>query len=807
MSTQTFGEPVQRNANPRLLKGEGVFVDDISLPGALHAAFLRSPYARAQIKSIDIKEARSHPGVVEIYTCDNIGTLDNELPLLVPHPSLTGGRTQRPLARDDVFHVGQAVAMVVAVDRYTAEDALRLIDIDYEPLPVTPDLETAASPEAHLVHPDVPGNVAAEFEQQTGDPDTAFAQATHITKIRVRIERSTAAPLECRTVAARHDSVTQELTVWDGTQAPISIRGGLSALFKIDEDKVRVIAPDVGGGFGQKVMLFYPDEVLVPHAAIEIGRPVKYIEDRQENFLSSNQERAQIHELELAATKEGDVLGLRDSFLHDTGAFIPYGIAVAQVASTSIAGPYRIPNIWIKFNAIYTPTVPVSPYRGCGRPQACFAIERAMDKLADELGLDRLAVRRRNMITPNEFPYEREGLLFADGLPVRYDSGEYIRALDKMIETVDLETFRSEQAAARTKGRYLGLGVACYVEGTGIGPYEGGQIRVHPNTGKVYVNTGLAAQGQGHETAFAQIVADQLSVPVADVIVVEGDTQAYDWGVATFASRAAVVSGNAIYKTAVMVREQLLDMAAEMLEAAPLDLELIDGKARLKGMPERSVTLAEIATLANPLRYGFSEASKSATQFAKQAKHDGPPLAEGKHPGIQARDYYSPPCATWAYGIHAAIIEVDPEFCTVRFLRYICLHDCGRMINPAIVEGQIRGGAAQGIGGALYERIEFDDEGNPRNANFMDFLMPYATEVPEIEIVHFETPSPLNPLGVKGVGEAGVIAVGPTVISAIEDALEPFGIDRLLEVPLSPSSLHAALAGANAYQDQSTDET
>ena len=796
MSTQSFGEPVQRNCDPRLLKGEGAYVDDIPLPGALHAAFLRSPYARAEITSIDVAQARAHPGVAAVYTCDDIGSLDAELPLLVPHPSLTAARTQRPLARGDVFHVGQAIAMVVAVDRYTAEDALRLIDVDYEALPVTVDLEAAAGADSHLVHADVTGNVAAEFEQSAGDPDSAFARAEHITKIRVRVERSTAAPMECRTVAARHDAVTGELTVWDGTQAPISIRGGLSALFGLDEDKVRVIAPDVGGGFGQKVMLFYPDEVLVPFAAMQLGRPVKYIEDRNENFLSSNQERAQVHELELAATKDGEVLGLRDSFLHDTGAFIPYGIAVPQVAATSIAGPYRIPNIWIKFKAIYTPTVPVSPYRGCGRPHACFAIERGMDKLADELSLDRLAVRRMNMIAPEEFPYERGGLLFADGLPVRYDSGQYAKALDMMVEAIDLDAFRTEQKEARANGRYLGFGLACYVEGTGIGPYEGGHIRIHPNTGKVYVNTGLAGQGQGHETVLAQIVADQLGVPVTDVIVVEGDTQAFDWGVATFASRAAVVSGNAVHKTAIKVREQVLDKAAAMLEVAPFDLELADGKARLKGMPDRSVTLAEVATLANPLRYGFSEASKSATQFASAAKHDGPPLAEGTHPGIEATDYYSPPCATWAYGFHAAIVEVDPQLCTVRFLRYVCLHDCGKMINPAIVEGQIRGGVAQGIGGALYERVEYDEDGNPRNANFMDFLMPYATEVPEVEIIHFETPSPLNPLGVKGVGEAGVIAVGPAVVGAIEEALEPFGIERLLEVPLTPSAIHAALARA-----------
>ena len=796
MSTQMFGERIKRNIDPTLLRGEGSFVDDIQLPGVLHAAFVRSPFARAEIKSIDVSAALAHPGVAAVYTCDDIGDLDIEFPLLIPHPSIIGGRTQRPLARDNVFYVGQTVAMVVAVDRYTAEDALRLIDVDYEPLDVTVDVEDAAADGAHLVHADVPGNVAAQFVQESGDAAAAFAKAEHITKIRVRVDRSTAAPMECRAVAARWDRVSGELSVWDGTQAPISIRGGIAALFGLDEDKVRVVAPDVGGGFGQKVMLFHPDEILVPMAAMQLDRPVKFIEDRTENFIGSNQERTQIHELELAATRDGEVLGLRDFFLHETGAFIPYGIAVAQVASTSIAGPYRIPNISVEFKAIYTPTVPVSPYRGCGRPHACFAIERAMDQMADELGLDRMAVRRKNMIGVDEFPYDRDGLMFADGLAVRYDSGDYNKALDMIEQAIDLDAFREEQAAARAEGRYLGYGFAFYVEGTGLGPYEGGHIKLHPITGKVYVNTGLTSQGQGHDTVFAQIVADQVGCAVEDVIVVEGDTQAFEWGVATFASRAAVVSGNAIHKTALKVREQILKTAAELLEASEDDLELADGRVFIKGVPDKGLTLAEVATLANPLRYGFSKASVSATQFAPQARHDRPPLDEGKHPGIEATDYYSPPHATWAYGVHAAIVEVDPALCAVTFKRYVCVHDCGRVINPTIVEGQVQGGLAQGIGGALYERIEFDEDGNPRNANFMDFLMPYATEVPSVEMHHLEVPSPLNPLGVKGVGEAGTIPVGAVVAAAVEDALQPFGVEPLRAVPLTPSMIHAAIAKA-----------
>ena len=793
MSTRAFGARVKRNIDPKLLKGEGSFIDDLDLPGVLHAAFVRSPFARAKLTKVDTEKALSMNGVRAVYTCDNIGNLDMELPLLIPHDSMKNARTQRTLARDDVFHVGQAIAMVVATDRYLAEDAALMVDIDYEPMDVEVDIEKAVLPNAPLVHQTHPNNIAADFTQISGDPEPIFSSAEHVTKIRVEVERSTAAPLETRSIAAHYDSISGNLNVWDGTQAPLTVRGGLASIFGIDEDKVRVIAPDVGGGFGQKVMFPYPDELLVPLAAIELGVPVKYIEDRRENFIGSNQERKQIHHIELYSNKKGEVLALKDFFLHDTGAFIPYGIAIAQVASTSIAGPYRIPNIHVQFQAVYTPTITVTPYRGCGRPQACFAIERAMDQLADDLGLDRFEIRRRNLLSDDQFPYPREGLLFADGLPVTMDSGQYFKALDLIEEKIDAKNFPKMQEEARNQGKYLGLGLAYYVEGTGLGPYEGGHIKIHPITGKVYVNTGLSGQGQGHDTVFAQIVADQLGVHVEDVILTEGDSGAYDWGVATFASRAAVVSGNAIHKTALIVRKKTITAAANMLEVEEDEIELRDGHAWVVGS-NRSVSLAAVATATNPLRYAFNEAAKAATQFAPASRHDGPALDEGQAPGLEATDYYSPPAATWAYGVHAAIVEVDEITCSEKIKKYVLVHDCGNMINPTIVEGQVMGGVAQGLAGTLYEKVEFDEDGNISNANFVDFLVPYATEIPKVEMYHLETPTPLNPLGVKGVGEAGCIATGATIASGLTDALKDFGEPKFRSTPITPSMIHEVIS-------------
>jgi CO/xanthine dehydrogenase Mo-binding subunit len=436
--------------------------------------------------------------------------------------------------------------------------------------------------------------------------------------------------------------------------------------------------------------------------------------------------------------------------------------------------------------------VQITPYRGCGRPQACFAIERALDQLALELNIDRFEIRRINFIGEKDFPYPREGLLFADGLKVTLDSGQYAKALAMTAKELGAGEFAALQEKARADGKYIGLGLACYVEGTGLGPYEGGRIRVHPITGKVYVNTGLSTQGQGHDTVFAQIVADQLGVKPEDVLVVEGDTKAFDWGVATFASRAAVVSGNAIHKTAIVVRGKIIQAAANMLEVDADEIELRDSAAWVKNS-NRFVPLAAIATASNPLRYAFNEAAQAATQFAPASKHDGPPLGEGQSPGIEATEYYSPPASTWAYGVHGAIVEVDPQLCTVKIRKYVCVHDCGNMINPTIVEGQVMGGIAQGIGGALYERLDYLPDGNLANANFMDFLVPYATEIPPVSVLHLETPSPLNPLGVKGVGEAGCIAVGAVVASGVEDALKSLGDLKFRHVPLTPRMISDAL--------------
>lgn len=798
MATKAFGERILRNEDPRLLRGEGCYLDDVDLPEALHVAFVRSPVGHARIARLDVSRARSHPGVIKVYTAADLGHIDQPLPLLIPHPSMTHPRTQRPLAREEVRYVGETVAAVIASDRYVAEDAVELIEVEYESLPVVIGVEGAVAEGAPLVHDDVPGNVACQLRQVNGDPDGAFERADVITSERVVVERSAGMPLEGRGVVARPDPRTGELTVWDSTQAPLSIRGGLSALFGIAESKVRVIAPDTGGGFGTKVMMFYPEEVLVPFAALDLGVPVKWVEDRTEHFLGSNHERTQIHEIELAATRDGEVIGLRDRFLHDTGAYIPYGIAVAQVAAAQIAGSYRIPSIDVELRAVYTNTVPVSPYRGCGRPHACAALELAMEKLAGVLGIDRMELRRRNFIAPDQFPYRREGLIFADGKPVVLDSGDYAAGLDDVLEAIDYEGFLREQERARAEGRYLGLGLACYVEGTGLGPYEGARVQVRPTDGKVHVATGLTTQGQSHRTTFAQIVADRLGVEPEDVEVVTGDTGEFGYGVATFASRAAVVAGSAIGRAAAMVRERAVELAANMLEANPDDLEVEAGEVFVRGSREITVPLKQVAIASNPLRYAFDQDAEAATQFAPaHPPNEEKPLPEGQRPGLEATAWYSPELSTWASGVHAAIVEVDAETCAVQWRRYVCSHDCGRMINPTVVEGQVLGGIAQGVGGAFYERMQYDEEGQLQNASLMEFLMPYATEVPQVEVIHRETPTPLNEMGIKGVGEAGAIPVPGLFASAVQDALSPLGV-RVTNVPLSPNGIYALLEGSTA---------
>jgi len=786
--------PVRRNEDPRLLRGLGCFVDDVDPPGVLHAAILRSPYGHARIGRIDTSVALAHPGVRAVYTAADLGDFNQPAPLVVPHPSLTHGRTQRPLAEGKVCYIGEAVAMVVAEDRYMAEDAVGLIDVEWEPLPTVVDFRVAHEPDQPLVHDDVPNNIAARLEQVVGDPESAFHQAAHVFEEHLFIERSCGSPIETRGVVAVFDPLQQSLTVWDATQAPLTIKNGLANMLGLPEFKVEVIAPDVGGGFGTKIMLFFAEEVLVPWAAMQLRQPVKWTEDRREHFISANQERGQLHTARVAVDAGGCILGVESAFIHDTGAYTPYGMVVPIITVTQLPGPYKVPNYRSEFTVVYTNTPCVSPYRGAGRPHACFVMERLIDRIARELALEPNEVRRRNFLQPDDFPWD-VGLTFQDGGPTKYDSGNYPAGLAMAEEMIDLASFRDRQAAARADHRYLGIGFAAYVEGTGIGPYEGAHVRVEPS-GRVLAITGLTSQGQGHYTSFAQIVAAELGCDVGDVTVVTGDTSRFNWGAGTYASRALVTAGNALGLAARRVRDKVLTLAAELLEVSPGDLELAQGKAMVRGAPGRELTLGALATAANPIRYAYGkEANQAALRLVKA--HEGAVLREGQEPGLEARGFFAPERATWASGQHAAIIEVDPLTGDLRFVRYVVVHDCGVLINPTIVEGQIHGGVAQGIGGAFYERLHFDDSGQLINASFMDFLMPTAVEVPDIEIAHIETPSPLNPLGVKGVGEAGTIPVAALVAEAVEDALAPFGV-RISEMPLSPTRIRELIEAAAA---------
>ncbi len=777
-----FGEPIARLEDDRLLRGNGAYLDDLG-HDALAAAFVRSPHAHARVTGIDVSAARAADGVVAVYThADLPAGLAEPLPLLIPHPALTHPRTGCALAAGEVNYAGEPVVMIVADDRYLAEDAAELVVVDYAELPAVVGVDTARAALA-LVHPDVPGNVAANLVQANGDAAAAIAAAPRSLELDLRIERSASTPLEGRGVLARWDPEVRRLVIWTSTQTSTGVRAAVAAKLGMALADVDVITPDVGGGFGVKIVHPWPEEVLVPWAARLLGRPVKYTEDRLEHFLASAHERGQVHHVSVGFDDEGRVLGLEVRFWHDTGAYIPYGLIVPLITSTQLLGPYKPGAYRVEFTALYTNTVIVTPYRGAGRPQGAFVMERTMDAIAAELGLDRALVRERNFIQPHEMPYDH-GLIFQDGRPLIYDSGDYPAALAKLKALIGWDEFGALAAAARAEGRRLGIGLACYVEGTGVGPYEGAHVVVE-TSGQVRVATGLTSQGQGHQTVLAQIVADELGVPIADITVVTGDTRAFGYAVGTFASRTAVMSGSAVALAARAAKAKALRVAAAALEAAPDDLEITGGVVRVKGDPATGIGLGTVAVLSNPLRYAFDEAAMAATQFAG-GPVDSPPVAEGDAPGIEGTAFYSPVRSTFASGMHAVIVETDPRTAEIKIVRYCVVHDCGTLINPRIVAGQIHGGVAQGVAGALYERMAYDEGGQLLNASFMDFLMPYVSEVPEaIEIDHLETPSPLNPLGIKGAGEAGVIPGAAVFASAIEDA-EGFPITSM---PISPSEL------------------
>ena len=770
MSTRQFGQPIKRNEDPRLLTGRALFTDDVQLAGMLHVAFLRSDLAHARIRSVELGGARERRGVVAVYTAGDLGEFWQPGPLLVPPPPVEQlefhQRTQVPLAKEKIRHAGEAVAMVVAESRYLAEDALEDLFIDYEPLQAVVDLEAALTSAAPLVHDDLGHNVNARMTQNKGDWTRAEAEADLIIRRRFHYDRGTAAAMENRGIVASWDDKSQHLTVWDTTQAPIAIRNGLAAMLGLSEHQVRVIAPFIGGGFGPKIMMFYPEEVLLAWATMQLGCPLKWIEDREENFYATTQERGQVHDAAIALKDDGTILGVKDVFLHDAGAYAPYGLTLPVSTQCTLLGPYVVPHYHSQFTSIFTTKPIVTPYRGAGRQHGVFVMERLLDIAAKELDIDRIAIRRRNFIRPEQFPYANE-IIFQDFTQLVYDSGNYEPALDRALELIGYQEFiREEQPRREAAGERVGIAVVSYIEGTGIGPYEGARVTVEAS-GQVSVATGVGTQGQGHYTSFAQVVADQVGVAVSDVHVVTGDTDLFYWGAGTFASRGAVVVGNAMHAASAKVRAKILKLAGEKLEVAQEDLELIEGRVRVKGVPQTSISLGELAAEANPMRGG---------------------VKPGTEPGLEATEYFGPERGATASGVHAMIVKVDPETFLVEIEKYVVVHDCGKVINPLIVEGQIQGGVAQGIGNSFYEQLHFDENGALLNASLMDYLLPTASDVPNIVSDHIETPSPLNPLGVKGAGEAGAIPVGALFAQAMDNAFRNIDLE-VREIPLSPNRL------------------
>ncbi|MBI3159115.1 MAG: xanthine dehydrogenase family protein molybdopterin-binding subunit [Chloroflexi bacterium] len=772
MTTRYFGQRIKRNEDPRLLTGQALFVDDVNFPDLLHVAYVRSPYAHARIKRIDVSKALERPGVAAAYTAADLGDYWRVGPLLVSPPPVRdivfNERTQPILAKDKVRHVGEGVVAIVAESRYIAEDAVADVVVDYEPLPVNVDVRKTLEPDATLLHEDLDQNLAAHVIQHKGDYEAAKAKADVVIAREFWYDRGTAAAMENRGVVAQWDARFQKLTIWDTTQAPVVIRNGMAAMLGLSESQVRVIAPFIGGGFGPKIMMFYPEEMLIPWLAMKLNRPVKWIEDRSENFYTTTQERGQWHESEIALSKEGKILGVRDVFWHDSGAYDPYGLTVPINTQCTLLGMYDVPNYATEFKAVFTNKPIVTPYRGAGRQHGVFVMERLLDAAAKELGLDKTEIRRRNFLTPDQFPHNHK-IIYQDFTELTYDSGDYEPILAKAKEMIGYDEFyKTLKPQAEKEGKLLGLGLVCYVEGTGIGPYEGARVQIQAN-GRVSVATGVGTQGQGHFTSFAQVVADQVGIPPDEIDVITGDTDQFHWGVGTFASRGAVVAGNAIHAASKRVRQRILDLASEEFNVPPEELEIGNGRVCVIGDPQKTMLLGDLANKANPLRGA---------------------VKPGSEPGLEATDYFGPPMGATAAGAHAMILEIDPDTMMIEVKRYVVVHDCGKVINPLILDGQVHGGVAQGLGNAFYEELVFDEQGQLLNGSFMDYLLPTALDVPRIEVGHHETPSPLNEMGVKGAGEAGAIPAAPLFVQAVEDALRAGGIElEITQIPLSPKRL------------------
>jgi carbon-monoxide dehydrogenase large subunit len=754
-----FGDRLLRKEDPRLLTGRGRYVGDIRLPGMLHVAMVRSPHAHARIGAIAVDEARRVPGVVDVVTFADLGSAAVMLPIVPVEPALRG-RNVTILAGDRARYVGEVVAAVVAESRYAAEDARDAVAVDYEPLPAVQDLAPAAG--GVPVHDDVPDNVAGRLTYRTGDVDAALARAPHVLRERFTAGRGGGQPMEPRGVTA--DVRGGLLTVWAGSQVPHQIRQFIGHVLGLPPHRIRVITPDVGGGFGAKLIV-YPEDVLVPFLALRLDRPVQWLEDRLEHMLSATQERQQVHDVTCAFDGKGRILAFRDHFVHDTGAYTPRGIVLPRLTASMLSGPYRIASLEIQLTSLYTNRVPVTPYRGAGQPHSVFVIERVMDRIARETGRDPAEVRFANLVTPAELPYDVGVPHYREATTVIYESGDYPATLRRALEIAEYPARVERCALARRAGRLRGVGIACYVDVSGVGPYEGATVRIDA-AGRISVFTGAPSQGQSHETTFAQICADELGVTPADVTVLEGDTGTLAHGVGTFASRAAVVAGSAVALAARDVRTRALALASRALGVAEDEIEQRHAAFGVPG-DAREVSLAQLAAAAAL-------------------------PAPGHDPGLEATRYFQPPATTYAHGTHVAEVEIDPATAAVRVVGYWVTHDCGRLINPLVVEGQIQGGIAMGLGNALLEEVVYGDEGQPLATSFMDYLLPTATDVPHVTMDHMETPATVNPLGMKGAGESGTLPVPAVIAAAVENALSGRGV-TIREVPLSIRRLDALL--------------
>lgn len=764
------GQPVKRTEDPRLIQGLGHYVDDIKLADQLSVAFLRSPYAHAQISSINIDAARSAPGVVGVFTGADIDGRVGFVPCAAALPGLKVPRYP-VLAIGKVIFVGQPIAAVVAVNQYAARDAVDLIEVDYDPLDVVIDPVRGATPESPVIHEEFGTNVAYLHQAGLGDVDAAFAQADRIVKQRMNHQRLAPISIEPRGVLASYLPGEQQLTLWTSTQIPHLARTQVAIMLGMPENKLRLIAPEVGGGFGSKLNI-YAEEALLGFISMQLHRPVKWIETRRENFAATIHGRAQVGDVELAVKNDGTILGLRYDVTADLGAYHQLLTpAIPTLTGLMLSGSYKIPAISMTCKGVFTNKMSTDAYRGAGRPEATYVLERIVDIAAQELGLDPVEVRRKNFPKPDEFP-------FATATGLLYDTGNYEAALDKALGMVDYEGLRREQQSARQNGRLLGIGLSTYVEICALGPsaampaggWESATVRVEP-TGKVTVLTGASPHGQGQETSFAQITADMLGVDMNDVLVLHGDTSIVQYGIGTFGSRATAVGGTAIVLAIEKLIAKAKHIAAHLLVTSPESIVFENGK--FSGTPfDKQASIQEVAL----------------------AAHLASNLPPDTEPGLSATHFFEPKNFTFPFGTHVCVVEVDKDTGDIKILRYVAVDDCGKVINPLLVDGQVHGGIAQGLGQALFEEVVYDESGQLITGTLMDYTVPKAQQLPRYETDRTETPTDVNPLGVKGVGEAGTIGSTPAVVNAVIDALRPYGA-RHIDMPLRPEKTWRIING------------